>query len=396
VPIITNNLLYEKTSETATKPVVAHRATVDFLTTCVHNCRGCFVNKGNTPYTQHDLDLLEHIAASVNDAGMLFDELVVGPVDFFGAANSKQLLMEPKLQKFMATHKPIFAIPTTLRCDDQVILDFVKLFNELYPHPYLEFELQVVVDPKQFTTENQEYLDLLKHKIRLFDGMIARVCYTIQINIQKLTNLSLHTMSLLAMDQFKTIIDYNPSFFRSHNPRTIRTMLNHWNNELERQVTPENRLDIQMVVADWTHGGHNYSNWIISGGNVYISPFIHENVANTTEAFLVPREDDNYELSDLLNASADAKRDQFKYADVTDECHSCKYLDTCVSRYVLFYMEKYGMTNCLLPKKVLDLYPKNLGDLTYNIYDWKDYTVEGEIAEGNKEHHEFAENKGIL
>lgn len=395
MPIITNNLLYERTSETATKPVVAHRATVDFLTTCVHNCRGCFVNKGNAPYTQTDLELLENIAAKVNEAGMLFDELVVGPVDFFGAANSKQLLMEPKLQQFVMKHKPIFAIPTTLMCDDKTIIGFVELFNRLYPHPYLEFEIQVVIDPKKFNVDNQEYLDMLKHKIRLFDKMIARVCYTVQINIQKLTNISLHTMSLLAMDQFKTIIDYNPSFFRSHNPSTIQTMLKHWNNELEQQVTADNRLDIQMVVADWSHGGHNYTNWIISKGNVYLSPFIHGDVANTSEAFKVPH-DGEYKLSDLLDVSAKAKRDQFKYAAQTDECSNCKYLDTCVSRYVLFYMEQYGITNCMLPKTVLDLYPKNMGELTYNIYDWEDYTVEGEIAQGNKKHHEFAKSKGIL
>lgn len=395
MPILSNNLLYEKTSETATKPVVAHRATVEFLTNCEHSCRGCFVNKGNTPYTSQDLDLLETLASEVNDAGMLFDELVVGPVDFFGAANSKQLLREPKLQRFMAKHKPIFAIPTTLNCSDQTIIDFIDMFNELYPHEYMEFEIQVVVHPKKFNVENQEYLELLKHKIRLFDAMTARVCYTIQINIQKLTNISLHTMSLLAMDQFNTIIDYNPSFFRSHNPRTIKTMVRHWNTELERQVTPENRLDIQMVIADWTHGGHNYSNWIISEGNVYISPFIHENVADTTDAFLVPHHG-QYTVDDLLNASAASKVRQFHFADETDECSDCKYLDTCVSRHVLYYMEQYGITSCMLPKKVLDLYPKNLGQLTNTIYDWHDYTVSGEIAHGNKKHHEFAEQQGIL
>lgn len=395
MPIITNNLLYEKTSETATKPVVAHRATADFLTNCEHKCRGCFVNKGNTPYTQRDLDILEKLATEVNDAGMLFDELVIGPVDFFGAANSKALLMEPKLQRFMAKHKPIFAIPTTLMCSDEIILDFIKTFNEFYPHEYMEFEIQVVVHPKKFNVDNQEYLETLKHKIRLFDAMTARVCYTIQINIQKLTGLSLHTMSLLAMEQFETIIDYNPSFFRSHQPRTVRTMIKHWNAELERQVTTDNRLDIQMVVADWSHGGHNYSNWILSDGEVYLSPFIHENVANTTEAFMV-KHDGDYCVEDLINASTESKKAQYKYAARTTECYDCRYLDTCVSRHVLFFMEQYDIVDCMLPKKVLDMYPKNMGQLTYEIYDWKGYTTKDEIAQGNKKHHEFAQNKGIL
>jgi len=341
------------------------------------------------------LDLLEKLAQEVNDAGMLFDELVIGPVDFFGAVNAKELLMEPKLQQFMAKHKPIFAIPTTLMCDDQTILDFIELFNEYYPHEYMEFEIQVVVHPKKFNTDNQDYLDDLKHKIRLFDAMSARVCYTMQINIQKLTGISLHTMSLLAMDQFNTIIDYNPSFFRSHEPRTVRTMIRHWNNELERQVTPSNRLDIQMVVADWSHGGHNYSNWILSDGEVYLSPFIHENVANTTEAFKVPH-DGEYTVDDLIAMATESKKTQYAYASGTTECEDCRYLDTCVSRHVLYYMKQYDIVDCMLPKKVLDMYPKNMGNLTYDIYDWGGYTTADEIAQGNKKHHEFAHSKGIL
>lgn len=396
MPIITNNLLYEKTSETITKPVVAHRATVEFLTNCHYNCKGCFVNKGNTPYTQQDLDLLETLASELNAQGMIFDEMVIGPVDFFGAANSTQLLKEPKLQRFMAKHKPIFAIPTTLMCDDKVILDFIALFNELYPHEYLEFEIQVVVEPKKFNTDNAEYLDQLKHKIRLFDGMIAHVCYTIQINIQRLTGLSLHKMSIVAMEQFNTIIDYNPSFFRSHKPKTIQTMLKHWNHELERQVTDENKHDIQMVVADWTHGGHNYSNWVISNGDVFLSPFIHENVADTTDKFKVQPSTDGYCAQDLLDMSTQSKKNQYRFATNTTECEQCKYLDTCVSRHVLTYMQQYDIVDCILPKSVLDLYTKNLGSLATDIYDWHDYTTEAEIAQGNKKHHEFATKQGIL
>lgn len=353
------------------------------------------MNKGSAPYTQRDLDLLESLIASVNATGMIFDELVFGPVDFFGAINAKDLLREPTIQRIMTTHKPIFAIPTTLMCDDSVIVDFVELFNELYPHEYLEFELQVVVDPKLFTKENIEHLEALKRKIRLFDGMIAHVCYTMQINIQKLTNISLHDMSMLAMDQFDTIIDYNPSFFRSNKPRTIRTMLKHWNHELERQVTAENKNDIQMVLADWTHGGHNYTNWIIAGGKIYLSPFIHENVANTVTALQVP-ESNHYTVNDLTTMVEKSKLAQYQYAIKTDECYTCPYVDTCISRHVLFFMEQYQITECMLPKKVLALYPKNLGQLTQRLYDWSDYTVDGEIAQGNKKHHEFATNKGIL
>jgi len=396
MPIITNNLLYEKTSETVTKPVVAHRANLEFLAECKFNCRGCFVNKDNSPYTQNDLILLEDLIRKVDETGMIFDELVFGPVDFFGAPNAHGLLLEPRLQHIMMTYKPIFAIPTTLQCSEENIDKFIETFNKYYRHEFLEFELQVVISPKNFFKENREYLDDLKKKIRKFDKLIAHVCYTLAINIQKLSGISLQEMSRLAMDEFHTIIDYNPSFFRSHNSRTIDKMLKHWNNELEQQVNKENMENIQMVIADWTHGGFNYTNWVISKGNVYLSPFIHENVVDTTEKFLVPKSGDTYSVEDLNNAITLSQQLQYTYASQTTECSTCPYLSTCVSRHVLYYMYQYGIKDCVMPKKVLDMYPKDMGQLAQKAYDWSDYNVNGEITHGNKKHHEFAKQVGIL
>jgi len=59
-------------------------------------------------------------------------------------------------------------------------------------------------------------------------------------------------------------------------------------------------------------------------------------------------------------------------------------------------MQQYDIKDCVLPKKVLDLYPRDMGKLAHEAYDWNDYTVEGEIEHGNKKHHEFAKDKGIL
>lgn len=396
MPIISNNFIYEATSETVTKPVVAHRANVEFTTDCRFNCRGCFVNKKNPPYVKTDLILLEDLIKQVDQTGMIFDELVFGPVDFFGAPNSRDLLREERLQHIMMTYKPIFAIPTTLQCSKEEITDFVVLFNKLYPHTFLEFELQVVVNPKRLQADDRPYIEDLKEKIRMFDDLVSHVCYTLQINIQSLANIDLHKLSLMARDEFQTIIDYNPSFFRSHNPKAIAKMLKLWNDELTRQVNPENKNDIQMVIADWTHGGFNYTNWIISRGKLFLSPFIHENVADTTDRFLVPKSGEHYSVDDLNKAIDMSRKIQYEYAPQTTECSSCPYLSTCVARHILYYMHQYGIKDCVLPKKVLDLYPIDMGYLAHTAYDWSDYTVEGEVEFGNKKHHEFAKEKGIL
>ena len=396
MPIISNNYIYEAVSETVTKPAVAHRANLEFLTACGSNCRGCFVDRNNPSYTQDDLDLLETIINSVNESGAIFDELVFGPVDFFGATNSIQLLKEPKLQHIMAKYKPIFAIPTTLCFDDEVYLNFVEIFNKYYPHEYLEFELQIVPNPKKVLANDREYIDTLKRRIEIFDGMIAHVCYTMAMNVQSLKNIDIHEYSLIIKKEFDTIIDFVPSFFRKSNKKTTKKMLNLWNKDMERQINQSNKNDIQLVIADWTHGGFNYTNWVIAQGNIYLSPFIHENVADITPQFRVPKEKDRYTVNDLNAAIQKSRELQFNYVDQTEECSTCKYLDVCIARHVLYYMKQYNFKHCLMPKKVLDLFTRNMGEMAKNIYDWSDYTTTGEIEHGNKKHHEFAKRKGLI
>jgi hypothetical protein len=156
MPIIDNNYIYESVAETPTKPIVAFRGVLEFLNNCSEKCKGCFVDKEND-YTDQDLLILKDIVKKVNDNGMLFDEIVIGPVDFFGASNTKSLLLNPIFKSIFIEHKPIFAAPTTLMPANDKINEIIDIFNEHYPEN-MELEFLIVFDPKKIAQRDQDYI----------------------------------------------------------------------------------------------------------------------------------------------------------------------------------------------------------------------------------------------
>lgn len=381
MPIIDNNYVYEAVTETVTKPIVAVRGLLEFLNNCSMKCKGCFVDKKNG-YTDQDLIILKDMIQQVNNTGMLFDEVVIGPVDFFGASNTKDLLLNPIFKSIFKEHKPIFAVPTTLTSDNYTINEIITIINENYPQN-MEVEFLIVCDPKKLANRDQQYIEWMKNKIQLLDQLIQPTCYTFQLNVQNIDDINLAEISTLVKEEFNTIIDINPSFFRSNKYKTIKSALRRWNNIINDQVTPESKNDIQMVVADPSHAGENYVNFIFEGGYFYLAPFIHEIAAIKDDAFKLTRSGELYDVHEIFNTLTKTKIQQYNYASSTLECEYCPHLSSCVSRYVLKFMEENNINECILPKKALLLYSdKNLGDAALNVYNWETYSTEQEILVG--------------
>lgn len=382
--LLRDNFLYESVPETVTKPVMAFRANLEFLSSCAHVCPGCFVNKDNG-YSVEDLEVLYDIMGKVNASGLLFDELVLGPVDSLGAANTEAILMEPLFQKIMSEFKPILALPTTFMCEDERLERIIAIFNEHYV-PEMELEWQIVIHPEKIFARDILYIENLKRKIALLDTLKQPCCYAMQMNVRSLSGISLEDVSRFVADEFETIIDVVPSFFRTGNARVVSKMIRLWNKELTRQVTDENKHVIHNVIVDQSHGWFNYANWAFKNGHLYASPFIHENVIDLREQFRIPKAGRFYEVDQLLSVLEGKWAGGFSYAKETNECSSCQYLNVCVSRQVLDYMQANSMKQCLLPKQVLDLYG-SLGDAADSVYTWQGYSIQEEIASGNWKNH---------
>jgi len=378
--LIKNNYQYESVTETPSKPVVAFRAVLELLSECAHKCKGCFVNKENI-YSKTDLVILHDIIRKINSKGMLVDEVVIGPVDFFGAANTEQLMTNPLFYKIFFDYKPIFATPTTLKQQPWIIEKKLKLF-ENFPDN-MEVEFLIVFDIKKLAEQDPIYIAELHHKISLLDRIKQPTCYAFQINAQNIDKYDLGEISRFVRDEFDTIIDIVPSFFRSQNPKAIKGMLKLWNRTINEQVTEENKNDIQMVIADASHAGFNYTNLVYSRGLFYLAPFLHEIVADTSLYNLInPSQGCFYSDLDITKKVNQARVDGFKYAEQTTECMDCSNLSSCTSKFVLHFMEHYDIKDCVLPKKALELFNGDMGEQVNQVYNWDNYSVEDEMENG--------------
>lgn len=92
MPLIKNNLYYELTTETQTKPVSAVKIQLDVLDGCHHKCPGCFVHRRGNASDEHQLDKAKDFIRSITDQGILVDEMLIGPTDFLASENFYEVM----------------------------------------------------------------------------------------------------------------------------------------------------------------------------------------------------------------------------------------------------------------------------------------------------------------
>ena len=87
MPLIKNNLYYEMTTETQTKPVSAVKIQMDILDGCHHKCPGCFVHRRGNASDKSQVYMAKEFIRDITDQGILVDEILIGPTDFLASEN---------------------------------------------------------------------------------------------------------------------------------------------------------------------------------------------------------------------------------------------------------------------------------------------------------------------
>ena len=112
MPLIKNNLYYELTTETQTKPVSAVKIQLDVLDGCHHKCPGCFVHRRGNASDENQIRKAEAFIESITDQGILVDEILIGPTDFLASENFYEVM--PQLEYIINDNSPILAFVSTL------------------------------------------------------------------------------------------------------------------------------------------------------------------------------------------------------------------------------------------------------------------------------------------
>ena len=357
MPLIKNNLYYELTTETQTKPVSAVKIQLDVLDGCHHKCPGCFVHRRGNASDKHQLSKAKEFIRDITDRGILVDEMLIGPTDFLASENFFEVM--PELLDIINENSPILAFVSTLIDGDiekfcEFISDEVNLDTEI--------EIGIATNPHKFF--DKDYLQHISDMLYYIDQNLKHeVTYTFVVNIKDygLDYKELHDQ---AIKQFDTILDFIPSVSRSHKANIILKTLDEFNeyfNVLSKDTTLNN------IMVDHSHAGMNYTVLNYKRGEWYLSPFMYENMAIYHDMFKVETFDD---VQPIVES-------QLKRAENT-ECDDCPLLFSCYNRKIILLRDYLGVDRCIAPRENMLKNIHNYNEPAQTMYKWDGYSVEND------------------
>ena len=362
MPVIKNNLYYELTTETQTKPVSAVKIQLDVLDGCVHACPGCFVHRrGNAPEQNHLKECREFVKR-ITDKGILVDEVLIGPTDCLSSENFYDVMQDSDLLAMINENSPILAFTTTFLEKD---LGYLKRWIDfLHTNINTDTEIEVGIATNPMMYDNKEYINQLKRCIAYIDNNLKHECtYTFIVNIRQY-DLDYEKIHDFVVKEFETTIDFIPSVSRSHKPNIILRTLNQFNAFFE--ALPED-THLNNIMVDHSHAGHNYTVLNFKKGKWYLSPFMYENMALYDEQFEVKDLDDAYykTLTQIERAKG-------------TECENCDMFFSCYNRKVILLRDYLGVDTCIAPKENMIKNIYNYNKSAAEMYNWEGYSVEAD------------------
>lgn len=334
------------------------RINVEFLDNCSFNCAGCYVKRRNE-FTDEDVDVLTNAVRMFRETGMSFDEIIVGPTDFFGASNTEEVLSHPGFKSIFENGDVVMTILSTLQESEERIRQLIDVINEHYTHPNMEMEVLIPFNVQRMVDKDPFYVMEMKRKIQLLNLLKPTVDYAMQINIHDVdkmtTGFSLPEVTRYVRDTFNTIVEFNPSFMRTKKPHIVTKVLADWNDMLERHIDKLVADDITFTMVNKYHASYNELTYNFKDGYLYVCPFIYENVIDLSQSFKIEKSGQYYTIEDIDAMDVRVVGDQYEYASGI-ECGSCELLGSCIGKKVIYYMKQYGIDSCVVSKPVMSYY----------------------------------------
>ena len=357
MPLIKNNLYYEMTTETQTKPVSAVKIQLDVLDGCHHKCPGCFVHRRGNSSDKNQLENAKQFIRSITDQGILVDEILIGPTDFLASENFFDVM--PDLLDIINENSPILAFVSTLIDGDiegfcEFITGYVNLDTEI--------EIGIASNPYKFF--DKDYLQHISDMLYYIDQNLEHeVTYTFVVNIRDY-DLDYSELHRYAVEKFDTILDFIPSVSRSHKAKIILETLDKFNDYFNVLAKDTN---LNNIMVDHSHAGINYTVLNYKRGEWYLSPFMYENMAIYHEMFKIDSFEDVVPMVE----------DQIRRAKGT-ECENCELFFSCYNRKIILLRDYLGVDRCIAPKKNMLNNIHNYNGPAQEMYKWEGYSVEND------------------
>lgn len=326
---------------------------LDLLNGCVHLCDGCFINKTKIVTDWESvLEKALEIANGLSEKGLRFREIILGPTDFFSANNTADILLHPTFQKLLRIHEKT-RITASCVFDSINKSHFQELFGildntDLYREKMI-LEFLVPLNTAKMVNRDPDYIADNKWVLDYFQNKSPKIIdwsYVININNNNLLKENYSRVVDTIRTEFNTILEFNPGFFRSNNNKIVDRNLSYWKEFLQDILSGKDVSHLCLTNLDKHHNTVNTVCLNLIDGGVYFSPFIYEQIIETSKTFAI----DKLDGESILAKHEDLQRKGYEYALKTKDCSDCGHLTACVGRNVLNFMEEKQKKDCLFPE----------------------------------------------
>lgn len=354
--------IYEKMSTAEVKTVFDNEKldfviNLELLNGCAHKCSGCFVNRNNQIETTNVKKAYE-LAKSLTDEGLRFREVIISPTDLFSANNAEEILLNKDFQAMLRLNDKT-RITSTAMFNNTDIADVKRIFSILDNVEYFRkdmiMEFLVPLEADKIISDDSDYYHKNMEIIDFFKTQTTKIVdWSFVVNVHKDVSFldNFEMISKIVKEKYEGIIEFLPSFFRTGNDSLIERHLEEWKQFLNNTINAENYKDLMVTIADMHHNSLNTIVLNYKKGELYISPFIYEQILFEDENLRI----DSLTVKDVFDKIIQETVKQYNYAPKTEECEDCSYLTTCVGRNVLSFMETRNIKSCFYPKDALSLY----------------------------------------
>lgn len=336
---------------------------LELLEGCTYMCPGCFVKrKGN--WDPVSIDLFHQLAKELKDReDIVLDDIVIGPTDFFGAENLKDIINNKKLAE------AILWMPKDNRnvqhncsilgslSEKDIQSKIYAIENSLLGSVVEAWDVQVALDLNRLL-DDVKYREALDERVKTFKNSKLNYEISMATNIVDGIENRIFEAIEYVRQRYSTVIEILPSVVRSFNYGSKHgSKLFEWNDMLDNLSVDVNRFKqrFHFLQGDVSHKAFNYSVVNIHNGKIYMSPFIYENAQIYTKEFEITINDTI--CNSILEYKNTIVNEQIKNS-TTKECGGCKYLNICSHRLIPKIMDTVfkDRKECILNKQVIELF----------------------------------------
>jgi len=332
----------------------------ELLNGCPWNCKGCFVNKeGAVAMTDESYADLKNVMESFSEKNLYKPFIAfIQPTDFLSAANTAQVLADPRVVEILNYFRRISFQTTYLDTKNaQAIAD---VLHKHYSN--LELEINIIIEPEQ--VENNKYLKILEDnqneviKIMNWPSGVRKfgIMNVFNYDTTKIADLikNYDYLHQRVEHLFETTIDFNFSLGRKDELLTDKEFY-----EAANQI--KEMFDSSLVSSEkgkylrFSFGKLNDSlierqyNW--KNGEFYHSPLLYERYVSFVPELKIPLKE--YTATEFEEFEQRIELEQYLNVGDKTECGDCPYLGSCVDRSILHLMDIHNVKDCLVAKNAI-------------------------------------------